>query len=191
MAALMADLNVTANTLFTKVSSSNTAISNTTISSSNRSSRRLAEHYTDSNSVQPYIESGFVHLPSSSNSSSSIVNTSHLPEHYTNANSMLGSEHWRYKDYEILWNSSDRYKYDSHENVLGEGKYSQIFEYIDAVNFKKWIRQVEDGDVRHYLYQMLKGVDVIHSHGILHRDLKPENIAIEERQPAEPRQLQL
>lgn len=35
-----------------------------------------------------------------------------------------------------------------------------------------------ENKVKHYLYQILKGVGHLHSHGIFHRDIKPENILI-------------
>ena len=30
--------------------------------------------------------------------------------------------------------------------------------------------------MRHYIYEILKGVNFCHSNGIMHRDLKPQNI---------------
>lgn len=32
--------------------------------------------------------------------------------------------------------------------------------------------------VKNYVYQLLKGLDHIHRHGVFHRDVKPENILL-------------
>lgn len=32
--------------------------------------------------------------------------------------------------------------------------------------------------VKSYIYQMLKGLNYLHSHGIVHRDIKPENLLV-------------
>eukprot|EP00127_Corallochytrium_limacisporum_P005042 Clim_evm38s197 gene=Clim_evmTU38s197 len=58
-------------------------------------------------------------------------------------------------------------------------KLTLIFEYADN-DLKKYL---EKGDlspptVRRLMWQMVNGVDYIHSHRILHRDLKPQNILI-------------
>ncbi|GAA5852816.1 hypothetical protein JCM5353_007629, partial [Sporobolomyces roseus] len=39
-----------------------------------------------------------------------------------------------------------------------------------------------DGDVRYYIYELLKALDFCHSRGIIHRDVKPLNILIDHSQ---------
>ncbi|PSN46186.1 MAPK/MAK/MRK overlapping kinase [Blattella germanica] len=39
-------------------------------------------------------------------------------------------------------------------------------------------RCLPESRVKNYLYQILKGVDHLHQHGLFHRDIKPENILL-------------
>ncbi|XP_054272093.1 MAPK/MAK/MRK overlapping kinase-like [Macrosteles quadrilineatus] len=78
----------------------------------------------------------------------------------------------------------------SHPNVLtlvedifdpGIGKLYMIFELMemnlyDLIHQRK--RSMSEAKVKHLFYQILKGVDHLHSHGVFHRDIKPENILI-------------
>ena len=43
---------------------------------------------------------------------------------------------------------------------------------------KLLIPELNDTDVRIYLYKILEALDFSHSHGIMHRDVKPLNIVI-------------
>lgn len=43
---------------------------------------------------------------------------------------------------------------------------------------KLLIPQLNDHDIRIYLYKILEALDYSHSHGIMHRDVKPLNIVI-------------
>lgn len=40
------------------------------------------------------------------------------------------------------------------------------------------IPQLDDMDIRIYMYKILEALDYSHSHGIMHRDVKPLNIVI-------------
>lgn len=53
-----------------------------------------------------------------------------------------------------------------------------VFEYIWETNFKDICDDLEDYDIRYYIYQLLKALDVCHSNGIIHRDVKPRNIVV-------------
>lgn len=61
------------------------------------------------------------------------------------------------------------------------GKVTLVFELMDMSLYdlirsrKKCIPETK---AKHYLYQIVKGIDHIHHHGIFHRDIKPENILI-------------
>jgi len=55
-----------------------------------------------------------------------------------------------------------------------------VFEYVesDLDTFLKSRKELSQPTIQHLLYQLLSGVDFLHSHRILHRDLKPQNILI-------------
>jgi casein kinase II subunit alpha len=50
---------------------------------------------------------------------------------------------------------------------------SLIFEHVDNVDFKVLYPTLTDGDLRFYLFELLKALDFCHSMGIMHRDVKP------------------
>ncbi|CAM8966918.1 unnamed protein product [Rhodiola kirilowii] len=62
-----------------------------------------------------------------------------------------------------------------------------VFEYLDT-DLKKFIDSHRKGSnprplppalIQNFLFQLLKGVDHCHSHGVLHRDLKPQNLLVD------------
>lgn len=56
---------------------------------------------------------------------------------------------------------------------------SLIFEYVNNVDFKVLYPMLSDGDVRFYIFELLKALDFCHSNGIMHRDVKPHNVMID------------
>lgn len=54
-----------------------------------------------------------------------------------------------------------------------------IFEHINNHDFKTLYPTLTDGDVRYYIYELLKALDYCHSQGIIHRDVKPQNVIID------------
>lgn len=81
-----------------------------------------------------------------------------------------------------------------HDNVVrlldivhSEAKLYLVFEFLD-LDLKKYMDKVEkvgDGEglgpdiVKKFTYQLIKGVNYLHSRRILHRDLKPQNLLID------------
>src|SRR3989338_6699826 len=56
---------------------------------------------------------------------------------------------------------------------------SLIFEFVNNTDFKILYPKLLDGDVRYYIYELLKALDFCHSSGIMHRDVKPHNVMID------------
>ena len=54
-----------------------------------------------------------------------------------------------------------------------------ILERAPNTNFKGLFIELEDIDLRFYLYEVLRALDYTHSMGIMHRDIKPGNIMID------------
>eukprot|EP01068_Selenidium_serpulae_P015921 Selendium_serpulae@DN6253_c0_g1_i10.p1 len=64
------------------------------------------------------------------------------------------------------------------------GHLAMIFELMDKTLYdaiKDRSFAMSEHKIRKYIYQMLKGLDHVHSQGLFHRDIKPENILINER----------
>ncbi|XP_014251016.1 MAPK/MAK/MRK overlapping kinase-like isoform X2 [Cimex lectularius] len=68
---------------------------------------------------------------------------------------------------------------ESHFDPL-TGKVTLVFELMDMslYDMMKTRKSVPEVRAKNYLYQIVKGVDHIHHHGIFHRDIKPENILV-------------
>nr|CAD7454907.1 unnamed protein product [Timema tahoe] len=70
--------------------------------------------------------------------------------------------------------------FESHFDPL-PGRVTIIFELMDMSLYdlmKTRKRCVPETRVKNYLYQILKALEHLHSHGLFHRDIKPENILL-------------
>lgn len=56
---------------------------------------------------------------------------------------------------------------------------SLVFEYVNNTDFKTLYPTLNDGDIRYYIFELLKALDFCHSQGIMHRDVKPHNVMID------------
>ncbi|KAF6204844.1 hypothetical protein GE061_019007 [Apolygus lucorum] len=69
---------------------------------------------------------------------------------------------------------------ESHFDPL-TGKVTLVFDLMDSSLYdmiKNRKKPLAEARAKNYLYQVIKGVDHIHHHGIFHRDIKPENILV-------------
>ncbi|XP_023290152.1 MAPK/MAK/MRK overlapping kinase [Orussus abietinus] len=73
------------------------------------------------------------------------------------------------------------YMIETHYDPLS-GKVTLIFELMDMSLYDlmkaRKGRTLKEHTVKVYLYQLLKGLEHLHNHGIFHRDVKPENILL-------------
>ena len=56
-----------------------------------------------------------------------------------------------------------------------------VTEFVDTggKSMEKLYKSFVDFDIRFYMYEMMKALDICHSKGIMHRDVKPDNIMID------------
>lgn len=57
-----------------------------------------------------------------------------------------------------------------------------VFEYVAAAPHRKLFPAMSANDIRYYVYEVLRSLDIVHSMGIMHRDIKPQNICYDPTQ---------
>ena len=75
-----------------------------------------------------------------------------------------------------------------HENIVSlievfrrKRKLYLVFEYVESTLLEALERHpegLEAGEVRRIMWQLIRGVDYLHSNTVIHRDLKPENLLL-------------
>lgn len=54
----------------------------------------------------------------------------------------------------------------------------QVFEYVNAADYRDLVDTVKQQDIRKVIYQVLQGLLHCHEKSIVHRDIKPQNLLI-------------
>ena len=75
-----------------------------------------------------------------------------------------------------------------HDMFDANGTAYYVMDYIDGESLSDRLKRIgkplSEGEVRHYLAQVLDALEVIHSAGLYHMDLKPDNIMVDGRDSA-------
>jgi casein kinase II subunit alpha len=58
---------------------------------------------------------------------------------------------------------------------------SLIFEHVENADFKVLFPTFTSHDISYYIFELLKGLEYCHAHGIMHRDVKPHNVMIDHK----------
>jgi len=56
---------------------------------------------------------------------------------------------------------------------------SLIFEFVNNSDFRVLYPQLNDLEIRFYMYELVRALDYCHSMGVMHRDVKPHNVMID------------
>nr|CDS31974.1 casein kinase ii subunit alpha [Hymenolepis microstoma] len=56
-----------------------------------------------------------------------------------------------------------------------------VFQYVNPRGYNHFASHANTEDIRFYMLQLLRAIEVCHSKGIMHRDIKPENILLDTR----------
>jgi casein kinase II subunit alpha len=70
-----------------------------------------------------------------------------------------------------------------YDMVLDEetGTPALVFEAVNNTDHKELYPTFTDMDVRFYMYELIRTLDLVHGLGIMHRDVKPQNICIDHK----------
>lgn len=62
-----------------------------------------------------------------------------------------------------------------------EGQVSLVFRYQKSKPFQTYLTKLDNEEVKHYMYELLRAIKHLADNGIMHRDIKPSNFLYDQK----------